>query len=60
MNLIKQSILIYCVKCRKKIKNLDPNILETKYYRLIMQLEFSVCGIKKLRFVKEQEAEVLF
>ena len=60
MNLIKQSILIYCVKCRKKIKNLDPNIFETKDYRLIMQSELSVCGIKKSRFVKEQEAEVLF
>ena len=31
----------------------------TKNNRLIMQSIFPVCGIKKLRFEKEQEADVL-
>ena len=43
-------MLTYCVKCRKDTKNIDPN----------MQSKCPVCGIKKSRFVKEQEAKGLF
>ena len=34
-------------------------MFRTKNNRLIMQLKFPVCGIKKSRFVKEQEAKGL-
>ena len=37
------------MKCRKDTKNIDPN----------MQSKCPVCGIKKSRFVKEQEAKGL-
>ena len=50
---------IYCVKCRKSTENVDPNMVRTKNGRLIMQVECLVCGIKKSRFLKEQEAEGL-
>ena len=49
----------YCVKCRKNIDNLNSKIFKTKNNRLIMQSKCSVCGIKKSRFVKEQEAKGL-
>ena len=49
----------YCVKCRKDTENIDPKIVRTKNNRLVMQSKCSVCGIKKSRFVKEQEAKVL-
>ena len=49
----------YCVKCRKTIENIDPKMGRTKSNRLIMQSICPVCGIKKLRFEKEQEADVL-
>ena len=49
----------YCVKCRKDTENIDPKIVRTKTNRLVMQSKCSVCGIKKSRFVKEQEAKVL-
>ena len=45
----------YCVKCRKNTENLNPKIFKTKNGRLIMQLKCAECGIKKSRFVKEQE-----
>ena len=45
----------YCVVCR----NIDPKMFRTKNNRLIMQSKCSVCGIKKSRFVKEQEAKGL-
>ena len=46
-----------CVKYRKDTENIDPNMVRTKNNRLIMQSKFSVCGIKKSRFVKEQEVK---
>ena len=49
----------YCVKCRKTIENIDPKMGRTKSNRLIMQSICPVCGIKKLKFEKEQEADVL-
>ena len=55
----------YCVKCRKDTENIDPKtkhnrLVRTKHNRLVMQAKCSVCGIKKSKFVKEQEAKGLF
>ena len=47
----------YCVKCRKDTENIDPKMVRTKNNRLITQSKCSVCGIKKSRFVKGQEAK---
>ena len=47
------------VKCRKDTKNIDPKMVRTKNNRLIMQSKCYVFGIKKSRFVKEQEAKCL-
>ena len=49
----------YCVKCRKDAENIDPKIVRTKNNRLVMQSKYSICRIKKSRFVKEQEAKGL-
>ena len=49
----------YCVKCKKDTENIDPKIVTTENNRLIMQSKCPVCGIKKSRFVKEQEAKGL-
>ena len=49
----------YCVKCRKDTESIDPKMFRTKNNRFIMQSRCPVCGIKKSRFVKEQEAKSL-
>ena len=49
----------FCVNCRKDTENIDPKMVRTKNNGLIMQSKCSVCGIKKSRFVKEQEAKDL-
>ena len=49
----------YCVKCKKGTENIDPKMSKTKNNMLIMQSKSPVCGIKKSRFVKEQEAKGL-
>ena len=52
-------MLTYCVKCRKHTEDLNSKIFKIKNNRLIMQSKCPVCGIKKSRFVKEQEAKGL-
>ena len=47
------------MKCRKDAENIDAKMVRTKNNRLVMQSKYSVCGIKKSRFVKEQEAKGL-
>ena len=49
----------YYVKCRKDTESIHPKIVWTKINRLVMQPKYSVCGIKKSRFVKEQESKGL-
>ena len=49
----------YCVKCRRDKENIDPKMVRAKNNRLVMQSKCSACGIKKSRFVKEQEAKGL-
>ena len=49
----------YCVKCRKNTENFNSKTFKTKNNRLIMQTNCPVCGIKKSRFAKEQEAKGL-
>ena len=48
-----------CIKYRKNTENLKPKIFKTKNGRLILQSKCADCGIKKSRFVKEQEAKGL-
>ena len=47
------------MKCRRDKENIDSKMVKTKSKRLIMQAKFPVCGIKKSRFVKEQDAKSL-
>ena len=52
-------MLTYCLKCRKNTENFNSKFFKTKNGRLIMQSKCSKCGIRKPRFVKEQEAKGL-
>ena len=52
-------MVTYCVKCRKDTENIDPKMARTKNNKLIMQSKCPVCGIKRSRIVKEQEAKGL-
>ena len=49
----------YWVKCKKDTENIDPKMVKTKNNRILMQSECTDCGIKKSRFLKEQEAKDL-
>ena len=47
------------MKCKKDTENIDRKMFRTKNNRLIMQSKCPVCGIRKPRFVKEQEVKGL-
>ena len=49
----------YCLKCRRDSENINPKMVRTKHNRLVMQSKYPICRIKKLRFMKEQEAKGL-
>ena len=50
---------IYCLKCRKNIKNIDPKISSTSNGESMILSKCAICGSKKSRFIKNQEAKGL-
>ena len=49
----------YCVMCERDTENIDLKMFRTKNNRLVMLSKCSVCGIKKSRFIKNQEAKYI-
>ena len=47
----------YCLKYKKDTSNIDHKMVKTKNNRLLMQSKCSVCGTKKSKFVKKQDAK---
>ena len=47
----------HCVSCRKSTENKDAKVIKTKNGRLMLKSTCSVCGNKKSRFVKKEEAK---
>ena len=46
-----------CLVCRKNIENKEAEVIKTKNGNLQMRSQCSICGNKKSRFVKKQEAK---
>ena len=46
----------YCLVCRKNTDNNNSKMTKTKNGRLQLKSQCSICGNKKSRFVKKQEA----
>ena len=49
----------YCLKCRKNTENIDPKISSTSNGKAIILSKCAICGSKKSRFIKNQEAKGL-
>ena len=52
-------MLSYCLVCRKNTENKELKVIKTKNNRLMLSSKCSICGNKKSRFMKKQEAEKL-
>ena len=46
----------YCLVCRKYTKNINPKIVRNRQNRSMIQSNCAICGSKKSRFIKEQQA----
>ena len=49
----------YCLKCKKHTENIDPKGSASSNGRLIILSKCAICGSKKSRFIKNQEAKWL-
>ena len=46
----------YYLPCRKYTKSINPKIVRNRQNRSMIQSNCAVCGSKKSRFIKEQQA----
>ena len=49
----------YCLKCRKNTENINPRLSGTSNGKGILLSKCAMCGSKKSRFIKNQEAKRL-
>ena len=49
----------YCLKCRKNTENIDPKVSASSNGRVMILSKCAICGSKKSRFIKNQEAKLL-
>ena len=49
----------YCLKCRKNTENIDPEVSSTGNGKVMILSKCAICGSKKSRFIKNQEAKGL-
>ena len=49
----------YCLKCRKNTENINPRVSKTSNGRTMVLSKCVICGGKKSRFIKNQEAKGL-
>ena len=49
----------YCLKCRKNTENINSRVSKTSNNRAMVLSKCAICGSKKSRFTKNQEAKGL-
>ena len=52
-------MLSYCFKCRRNTKSINPKVSKTSNGKAIILSTCAICGSKKSKFIKEQEAKGL-
>ena len=49
-------MLSYYLKCRKNTQSITPRVLKTRNGKTMILSKCAVCGSRKLKFAKKQEA----
>ena len=49
----------YCLKCKKHTKYINPQVSSTSNGKIMILSKCAICGGKKSRFIKNQEAKGL-
>ena len=50
-------MLSYCLKCKKNTESINPKVSKTRNGKIIIVSECDICGSKKSKFIKEQQAK---
>ena len=52
-------MLSYCLKCNRNTESINPKVSKTTNGKAINLSTCAICGSKKSKFIKEQEAKGL-
>ena len=52
-------MLSYCLKCKKNTENTSSVVSKTSNGKTMILSKYAICGAKKSKFIKEQEAKGL-
>ena len=52
-------MLSYCLKCKKNTDSIDPKVSATSNGKRMLLSKCAICGSKKSKFIKKQEAKGL-
>ena len=52
-------MLSYCLKCKRKTESINPKISKTTNGKATILSTYAICGSKKSKFIKQQEAKGL-
>ena len=52
-------MLSYCLKCRKNTESINPKVLKTTNGKTMILSKCAICGCKKSKFIKDQQAKGL-
>ena len=52
-------MLSYCFKCKKNTESINPKVLKTANSKTMMLSKCVICGSKKSKFIKDQQAKGL-
>ena len=48
---------LYCLKCKKYTKNINPQVSSTSNGKLMILSKCAICGSEKSKFIKKQQAK---
>ena len=52
-------MLPYCLKCKKNTESINPKVSKTSNNKIMILSQCAICGSKKSKFSKEQQAKGL-
>ena len=52
-------MLSYCLKCKRNTESINPKVSQTTNSKAIILSPCAICGSKKSKFIKQQEAKGL-
>ena len=53
-------MLSYCLKCKRNTESINPKVSKTTNCKAMILSTCAICGIKKSKFIEQQEAKGLF